>query len=268
MRTTTRIPVALTVGLVIVAVFAVAGVAAPWLAPFDPQEQIAGAHLLAPSGQHWLGTDELNRDVLSRVLFGIRTSLTVMVIAVPIGAVIGVGLAMVATVNRFADTVIARGFDVLLAFPAIVLAITVTAVRGPGLSTVIVAVVLAETPVFGRIARSAATRVRASAFVESSRLHGGSEWWIVSRHIVGNITPQLIVQLSLALSLSIFVESGMSFIGAGVRPPQPSLGSILSEAIYSWDVNVGYAVGPLVTVAALSVGFLLIAQGYGRWSRG
>ncbi|MGU3293382.1 ABC transporter permease [Williamsia sp. M5A3_1d] len=268
--TTTRrrpIPATLIAGALIVGVIAAAGLLAPLIAPFDPQQQIAGAHLVGPSGSHLLGTDELNRDVFSRVLYGIRTSLVVMAVAVPIGGAIGVALAMVATAGRFADTVVQRAFDVLLAFPAIVLAITVTAIRGPGLATVIIAVVFAELPVFGRIATGAAQKILAGPFVESARLSGASHRWIVTRHVLPNIAPQLVVQLSLALSLAVFVESGMSFIGAGVRPPAPSLGSILSEASYNWDVNVGYAIGPLVAVSALSIGLLLVAQGYGRRAR-
>lgn len=258
-----RVSFSLVAGLAMVGVVVVLGLAASLLTSYDPLQQIVGANLLPPSSSHLLGTDELNRDVWSRVLYGIRTTLTVLIISVPIGAVIGIVLGLLSMSNRVLDTISARAFDVILAFPALILAITVTAIRGPGITTVIIAIAITEIPVFGRITRSAALRVAEQPYVESARIVGGSNLWVLRQHILPNSTEPLVVQLALSLSLAVFIESAMSFIGVGVRPPQPSLGSILAEAVYSWDVNAGYALGPLIAIVVLSLGFLLIAQGFG-----
>ncbi|SIS22742.1 ABC transporter permease [Williamsia sterculiae] len=267
-RTRRRIPVTLVVGLVLIAVVVACGLLAPVLAGHDPLRQVPGENLLSPSGSHPLGTDELDRDVFARVLYGIRTTLTVLVIAIPIGAVVGTLLGLLAASGRIADTVTSRAFDVVFAFPAIILGITVTALRGPGIATVIIAIAITEIPLFGRVMRASALRVRTQPYVESARLAGASKVRIVRSHVLPNAVEPLIVQIALSLSLAVFVESAMSFIGVGVRPPRPSLGSTLAEAVYNWDVNPGYPLGPLVTIVALSLGFLLIAQGVGEVRRG
>jgi len=266
-RRRSYLPSALVTGLALVSIVVLLGVAAPLLTEYGPTRQVPGANLLTPGPAHPLGTDELDRDVLSRVLYGIRTSLTVLVVAVPIGALTGVVVGLAAASNRVLDTVTSRVFDVVLAFPALILAIAVTAVRGPGIVTVMIAISIAEVPVFGRIARGEALRIGGSAYVESSRLVGGSPIWILARHVLPNSLEPLTVQAALSLSLAVFIESGMSFVGVGVRPPQPSLGSVLATAIDNWAANPAYALGPLVAITVLCLGFLLIAQGFGRCRR-
>ncbi|GAC70445.1 ABC transporter permease [Gordonia soli] len=262
-----RRPGQLAVGGAVVLVVVALGLLAPLLASHDPLEQISGANLLPPGADHLLGTDELNRDVFSRVLYGVRTTLLVLVTAVPIGAAVGIAIGLLAAVSGIADTVSARVFDVVLAFPAVILAITVAAIRGPGTATVIIAIAITEIPIFGRLARNEATRVIAAPYVESARLSGASTWWTLRTHVLPNAIEPLVVQFALSLSLAVFVESAMSFIGVGVRPPDPSLGSILADGVYAWDVNPGHPLGPLVMIALLSLGFLLIAQGLGRRRR-
>nr|WP_296769661.1 ABC transporter permease [Rhodococcus sp. (in: high G+C Gram-positive bacteria)] len=254
-------------GVIIVAVIALAGIFAPLLAPYDPLEQISGANLLGPSAHHWLGTDQVNRDVLSRVLYGIRVNLLIAFVAVPIGAVLGGAIGVLSTLHPAADTAAQRAFDVVLAFPALILAITLAAIIGPGAFTVGVVVVLAELPIFGRLIRTSVLRVREQPFVEAAEVFGAGRLWILRTHILPNSLEAVGVQVALSLSLAVFVESAMSFIGIGVRPPQPSLGSIISESIPNLDINAAFAVGPLVVVAALVLGFLLIAQGIGRERR-
>ncbi|MDF0528393.1 ABC transporter permease [Tsukamurella sp. 8F] len=262
-----RPPLLLVAGGVLLALVVLAGVLAPLLAPYDPISQIPAANLLPPSGSHPLGTDELDRDVLSRVLYGIRTSLTVIAVAVPVGAVAGVTLGLFGASNRFADVLLSRVTDVILAFPALILAVLVTALRGPGSVTVVIAIAIAEAPSFARLTRSEVLRLRSQPYVEASRLAGGSSAWVLTRHILPNAAEPLLVQAALALSLGVFVEAGMSFVGVGVRPPQPSLGSLLSEAVYNWDANAGYAIGPLVAIIALSLSLLAVARGVAGWRR-
>lgn len=254
---------AVAVGIALVALLALVGLAAPLLTGYSPTRQIAGANLLRPSWTHPLGTDELDRDVFSRVVYGIRTSLTVMAAAVPLGAVAGTALGLAAAANRTLELLVSRIFDVVLAFPALILAVAVTAIRGPGIATVVIAIAIAEVPIFGRIARAEALRLRHTAFAESARLAGGSSAWILTRHVLPNATRPLAVQFVLSMSLAVFVESGMSFAGVGVRPPQPSLGSVLASAVQNWDANPAYAIGPLTAIALLCLGLLLTARGIG-----
>ncbi|MGC0366777.1 peptide/nickel transport system permease protein [Rhodococcus sp. 27YEA15] len=255
------------VGLVMVVVIMVAGILAPILAPYDPLEQISGANLLGPSAQHWLGTDQVNRDVFSRVLYGIRIDLLIAFVAVPIGAVIGALIGLVATLDGVADTLVQRLFDVVLAFPALILAITLAAIIGPGAFTVGVVIVATEVPIFGRLVRTAVLRVREQPFVEAAEVIGAGQLRVLRIHILPNVLESLGVQVALSLSLAVFVEGAMSFIGIGVNPPDPSLGSIISDSIPNLDVNTAFAIGPLVVVAALVLGFLLLAQGIGRARR-
>lgn len=255
------------VGLIIIAVIAVAGIFAPLIAPYDPLQQISGANLLSPNADHWLGTDQVNRDVFSRVLYGIRVNLLIAFVAVPIGAVIGGLIGLVSTLHPAADTAAQRVFDVVLAFPALILAITLAAIIGPGAFTVGVVIVLAELPIFGRLIRTSVLKVREQPFVEAAEVIGAGRLWILRTHVLPNSLEPIGVQVALSLSLAVFVESAMSFIGIGVRPPEPSLGSIISDSIPNLDINAAFAVGPLVVVAGLVLGFLLIAQGIGRERR-
>lgn len=254
-------------GLIIIAVIALAGIFAPLLAPYDPLEQISGANLLSANADHWLGTDQVNRDVFSRVLYGIRVNLLIAFIAVPIGAVVGGLIGLVSTLHPAADTAAQRVFDVVLAFPALILAITLAAIIGPGAFTVGVVIVLAELPIFGRLIRTSVLKVREQPFVEAAEVIGAGRLWILRTHVLPNSLEPIGVQVALSLSLAVFVESAMSFIGIGVRPPEPSLGSIISDSIPNLDINAAFAVGPLVVVAGLVLGFLLIAQGIGRERR-
>lgn len=254
-------------GVLLVVVVGVAGLLAPWLAPFDPNQQISGANLLGPSAEHWFGTDTVNRDVFSRVLHGIRINLQIIFIAVPIGAVLGSLLGLVSTMHSALDVVAQRMFDVVLAFPALILAIALAAIVGPGALTVGIVIVVAEIPVFGRNVRTQVLRIRELPFVEASEVIGASRWFTLRTHVLPNAMEPLAIQLALSMSVAVFVESAMSFIGIGVRPPEPSLGSIVADAVPNLDINAAFAIGPLAVIAALVLGFLLIAQALGSARR-
>ncbi|MET9215348.1 MULTISPECIES: ABC transporter permease [unclassified Nocardia] len=254
-------------GVVLIAVIALAGVFAGVLSPYDPLAQIPGANLLGPSGAHWLGTDHLNRDVAARVLAGIRIDLLIVLLAVPIGAVIGSLAGLAATVNPWADITVQRVFDLILAFPALILAIALAAVTGPGWHAVVIVIIATEIPIFGRQIRTAVLAVREQPFVEASEVIGADTWWTLRKHVLPNVIEPLGVQFALSLSLAVFLEGAMSFIGIGVRPPEPSLGSLIGESIANLDANPWMAIGPLTVVAGLTLGFLLIAQALGRARR-
>ncbi|WP_210741716.1 ABC transporter permease [Nocardia veterana] len=257
----------LLVGAGLIALIALAGLGADLLTDYDPLAQIPGANLLRPGGTHWLGTDQLNRDVFSRVLHGIRIDLLIVFTAVPLGAVIGAAIGLLGSVNTVADVLAQRVFDLILAFPALIFAIALTAITGPGAHAVFVVIVAAEVPIFGRQIRTAVLAIREQSYVEAAEVIGAGTWWTLRKHVLPNAVEPLAVQLSLSLSVAVFLDSAMSFIGIGVRPPQPSLGSIIAESIANMDANPAFAVGPLAVVAALTLGFLLIAQGLGRARR-
>jgi peptide/nickel transport system permease protein len=255
------------VGLVLLGLLVLAGLLAPLLAPYPPNEQVPGANLLPPSGAHLLGTDHVNRDVFSRTLYGIRTDLVIVFVAVPIGALLGTLAALLGTVVGAVDIALQRAFDVVLAFPTLIFAIGLTAVIGPGATTVIIVIAVLETPIFARLLRSSILKVRALPYVETAEAIGARRTWVLRRHILPNAAEPVGVQLALSLSLAVFVESAMSFLGIGVRPPQPSLGSLIADGIDYVDSNLAFVLGPLVGVVILVLSLQLIAQGLGAARR-
>ncbi|WP_405161262.1 ABC transporter permease [Nocardia sp. NBC_01499] len=254
-------------GVLLVGVIAAAGIFAGVLTSYDPIAQIPGANLLGPSGAHWLGTDHLNRDVLARVLHGIRIDLLIVFLAVPLGALIGALAGLLSSLHAVADVLAQRVFDLILAFPALIFAIALTAITGPGAHAVAVVIIAAEIPIFGRQIRTSILQVREQPFVEAAEVIGAGPWWTLRKHVLPNAVEPLAVQLALSMSVAVFLEGAMSFIGIGVRPPDPSLGSLISESIGNLDANPAMAIGPLAVVAGLTLGFLLIAQALGRARR-
>ena len=247
-------------GAVLVLLVLLLGLFAPLLTSYSPTEQIPGANLLRPSSQHWLGTDELNRDVFSRVVHGIRVDLLIVFAAVPVGAVTGILLGLVSSLWAAADVVAQRVFDVVLAFPVLILGITLTAALGPGVSTVAVVIIVSEIPVFGRLVRTSVLTIRSLPYVESSVVMGAGNGWLIRRHLLPNALEPMVVQLGVSMSVAVFIEGAMSFLGLGVRPPRPSLGSLARDGIRLVFESPVYVVGPLVLVAMLTLGFLLLSQ--------
>lgn len=220
----------LTFGLAYLVVVLAASVLAP-LYLQDPIAQDLDALIQGPSSDHWLGTDDLGRDVLSRLVHGALTSLTAATVAVAVAAVIGVTIGIVAGFfGGVLDAVIMRLVDTLLAFPGLVLAVGVVAMLGPGLINAMTAVGLVFSPVLARIVRAQVLSARESLFVDASRTFGSSAWQIIRRHIFPNALPPIIVQLALLFSVALLAEAGLSFIGLGVQPPDPSWGSMLGRA--------------------------------------
>ena len=248
------------VGLVLVGIVVVLGFAAPLLAPYSPDEQIPGANLLGPSSTHWLGTDEVNRDVFSRMVHGIRVDLLVVFLAVPLGAILGSLVGLVTSWWRITDVLTQRVFDVILAFPSLILAIALSAFLGPGLWTVVIVIVAAELPVFGRLVRTSLRTVREMPFVEAAEVVGAGPLWVLRRHVLPNSLEPLTIQLAVSMSVAVFIEGAMSFLGLGVRPPAASLGSLIRDGVRTMYDAPFFAVGPLLVVVALVLGLLLISQ--------
>ena len=214
-------------GMAIIALLFTAGILAPWIAPYGVDAQSSNS-FAGISAQHLLGTDEFGRDVFSRVMYGIRQDVLVTGIAVPVGAVIGTLLGLMCGAHRIVDSLIQRIFDVMLAFTALVLGVAVSATAvGPGMAAILVTVVLVNVPLFGRLTRSAVQSQRARDYVMAAEVVGAGRMRILLRHILPNALDALIVQIALSLSMAVFIEGAMSFVGIGVRPPAPSLGALL-----------------------------------------
>ncbi len=220
-------------GLILLAIFA------NLISPFGEIEQIRGARLLSPSGTHLFGTDELGRDMFSRILFGLRISLFVSVVAVLGGGFVGTIVGFVAGyAGGWLETVLMRLVDTLLAFPFLLLGIAVLAILGTGTSQVALALGIANVPVFARIARAQLLTEKERDYVLAARALGATPARIIARHIATNALPPLLVQAALAMAFAVIAESTLSFLGLGASPPTPTLGNILATG-RSWLLSVG-----------------------------
>lgn len=218
-------------GLVIFGFFLVLTVVGRWIAPFDPNEGDLLNSLAAPSAAHWFGTDELGRDVLSRVVDGTRIAVVVALLSVAVAMVIGVVIGIMAGYfGGVVDTVLIRSQDVLFAFPTLLLAIIIVAVLGPGLLNAVLAIAIVYTPRFARIARATALTVRTSEYLDAARLAGTREHTILVRHMLPNVFPSVVVLAALSMSTAQLAYASLSFLGLGVSPPQADWGSMLSKA--------------------------------------
>ena len=223
-RRTTLIPI------IVLAIYVLAAIFAPLLAPYDPNAVTLAQRLLPPGAENLLGTDALGRDVLSRVIYGARVSLLVAVGAVLVGGVVGVTLGMIAAWRGgWLGAVIMRLVDIVLSVPFFLLAILVVAVLGPSLLNVVVCLALVRWPRYARVAHSATLQARGRGFVRAATATGAPGWWIVLRHVLPEVLPVAIVVGTLELGLMVIYEASLSFLGLGVQPPTASWGSILSD---------------------------------------
>lgn len=218
----------LSLGMIVLIAFV--ALAAPWISPYGPLEQDIVARLQGPSAAHWLGTDQLGRDLLSRIMHGLRASLAISAGAVAVALFFGSILGLLAAYYRgWTDRVIMRLMDVLFAFPVMLLAIGVIALLGPGSFPTAAAIAIVYTPIFARLLRAPALVIASSDYVLNARSIGASDLRIIVFHILPNLASVVLVQVSLLLSSAILVEASLSFLGLGTQPPLPSLGMMLSE---------------------------------------
>ncbi len=245
-------------GTVVLLIF-LAALLAPVLAPYSPYEQHNTDQLLSPNSTYLLGTDDYGRDMLSRVLFGARISIQVAVISVSIGLGVGGFLGLIASYyGGWWDLVIMRVADILFAFPAILLAISVLALLGPSLANVMVAIGIIFIPIFTRVVRAAGMVLIHEEYVESSRASGAGDMRIMFRHILPNALPPIMVQTTLAISYAILSEAALSFLGLGAQPPEPSWGTMLNtgRGFMSFAPWTGIVPGVAIFLAVLSFNVL------------
>jgi peptide/nickel transport system permease protein len=218
------------IGLGIIVLLTLLALFAPLIAPYGWREQSISDRFQNASREHILGTDELGRDIFSRILYGGRYSLVIGVTAVLVSFAIGASLGMLAGFYPRLDSVIMRFVDVLLAFPGILLAIAIVAALGPGLLNLIIAIGINEIPGFARLTRSMVLSLREREFVVAARLMGASDGRIVGRHVLVNLISPIIVFASLRLSTTILIAATLSFLGLGIQPPNPEWGAMVSTA--------------------------------------
>lgn len=254
-RRLTRSPLALvSFGLLAIAVI-IAGLA-PWIAPYAP-EQTDFAHTLSPPGTpgHLLGSDDLGRDVLSRIMLGMRASLQVGALAVITALFIGVPLGLAAGYFHAADALISRFTDLLLAFPFLILAVGLAAIRGASLGNAAIAIGIAQIPGVIRIVRSDTLRLKSLDFVAAAIVDGASDIWILGRHVLPNAISVILVQATVAIPSAILGEAVLSFLGLGIQPPDPSLGTMLASA-QQFAVRAPWAaVLPGIAIMLLALAF-------------
>jgi peptide/nickel transport system permease protein len=256
-----RNPVTVVSAAVLVVVVFVA-VAANWITPFGVNDVDVPNALQPPSGQHWFGTDELGRDVLSRVLVAIQASMRVAVVSVAFAVVVGVTVGVIAGYRGgWVDAVFMRVVDVMFAFPVLLLALAVVAILGPGTTTTILAIGIVYTPIFARVARGSTLSVRVEPFVQMSRAMGTGDRYILARHIVPNIAGPLVVQTSLSLAFAILSEAALSFLGLGIQPPQPSLGRMIFDSQGFVTMAWWMAVFPGAAIFVIVLAFNLVGDG-------
>jgi peptide/nickel transport system permease protein len=224
-----RNPTAAVAGVVLVGIVLVA-IFDEQLAPDGPNEIDIAARLQGPSSTHPFGTDDLGRDILSRVILGASVSLRVGFLSVAFALVVGTTLGLLAGFyGRWVDDVLMRLMDILFAFPAVLLAIAVLAVRGPGPDNAVLAIGIVYVPIFARVTRASVLGVREEVYVRASRSVGASDLRLITRHVLPNAAPPIIVQTSISLAFAVLAEAALSFLGLGTQPPNPSWGVMLAE---------------------------------------
>jgi len=257
-------------GLFIITTYAVVALFSTWLTPYSPVAQNPADRLLAPNGQYWVGTDEFGRDIFSRLMVGATNSLTVAMLSVSLAFV---GGTLLGTVSGYAggwtDNVIMRLVDLMFAFPALLLALAIAAALGPGLRNTVIAIAVVYLPIFARVARGSVLLLKGLEFVEASRSLGVGHARLIFKHILPNAIAPSLVQLSLAFSWAILTEAALSFLGLGTIPPNPSWGSMLSDARKMMlsdarkmmELAPWMAVAPGLAIMFCVLGFNLLGDG-------
>jgi peptide/nickel transport system permease protein len=250
------------VGLVVIASFIALAVLAPWIAPHDPLATSWSLVRKPPSALNWFGTDDLGRDILSRVIYGARASLVAGAISVGIALLIGVPFGLLSGFRGgFIDALISRITDAMLACPFLILAIALAAFLGPSLGNAMIAIGISTTPIFVRLTRGQTMSVKVEDYIEAARAVGNPRWRIALFHILPNIMPALLVQATLSIAAAIIAEAALSFLGLGQQPPAPSWGSMLNAAQRFLTNAPWMALWPGLAIFLVVLSFNLVGDG-------
>lgn len=246
-------------GLLIFVLLAALATFAPLIYPGGYDQQGPDA-FLGSSFQHPFGTDELGRDLLIRTIFGLRTDFSIILVAVPISMVVGTALGMLGALSPIAGAVAQRVLDVILGFPGVILGICIVLIMGPGWAALVIAIAIAGLPFFGRQARAAYLEQMNREYVVAARTLGVRRGTILTRHILPNSVDPILVSGGLFMVVAIFIEAGLSIIGLGIQPPEPSLGSLLNVGMRFIEQAPLYVIGPTITLILLTLAFSLVAD--------
>ncbi len=250
------------VGLGVVLVFALLAVFAPVVAPTSPAEAVLSQRLIPPSADHWLGMDQQGRDLLTRIMHGGRISLVIGVIAVGVAGSIGVPIGAISGFRGgWVGHVLMALVDILLSFPAILIAIVIVALAGPGIRNAMIAIGISQMPAYARLMRAEVIRLRSEAFVEAARAIGLPEWRILARHVFPNAAGPLIVQSTLNMAGAILSAAYLGFLGLGAQPPTPEWGAMLSDGRTYLRTAPHVAIYPGFAVMLVVLGFNLFGDG-------
>lgn len=250
------------VGAVIIVFYILIAIFAPLLAPYDPYAIKLENKLMPPSGDHWMGTDDKGRDILSRIIYGSRLSMGVGFAAVFFGAFFGIIFGLVAGYyGKWVDSIIMRMMDVMLAFPGILLALAIISALGPSLINVTIAVGAFSVPLFARIVRGSTLEVKRLEYIDAIRSLGANDLTIIFKHILPNILSPIIVQGTLRLATAILSAAGLSFLGLGAQPPSPEWGTMLSNGRDFLFSAPYIAIFPGLTISILVLGFNIFGDG-------
>jgi peptide/nickel transport system permease protein len=249
-------------GLAVIALLIALALLAPFITPYDPNQQTWTAVRKAPSALHWFGTDDVGRDVLARVIYGARASLLAGVISVGIALCVGLPLGLLSGyAGGFTDALLGRITDAMLACPFLILAIAFAAFLGPSLGNAMIAIGITTTPIFIRLTRAQVMAVKVEDYVEAARSVGNPHWRVAVVHILPNIVPALLVQATLSIATAIIAEAELSFLGLGQQPPAPSWGSMLNSA-QRFLVNAPWmAIWPGLAIFLTVLSFNLVGDG-------
>ena len=249
-------------GLIVVVLLILAAVAAPLIAPYDPIQMDPPSAFQGPSLKHPWGTDELGRDLFSRIIYGARTSLSVGIIAVGISLFTGTILGLISGYySGTVDAVISRVMDVLYAFPFILLAMVMIAILGSGIDKVMIAIGVVYTPLFARVTRGSVLAERGKTYVESAQMIGARDRRILGSHILPNVLPPIIVQATLCMSYAILAEAALSYLGLGTQPPTPSWGLMLNKGRDLLNHSVWLSVWPGLAIMLVVFSFNVLGDG-------
>lgn len=241
---------------------AVLAVGASRIAPYGINDVNVPVALQPPGGAHWFGTDDLGRDIFSRVLVAVQASMQIAVASVTFAFVIGVSVGVIAGYRGGRlDAAVMRLADVMFAFPMLLLALAIVAILGPGVSTTVLAIGIVYTPIFARVARAGAVAVCVETYVQASRTIGTGHGYILRRHILPNIAGPLVVQTSLSLAFAILSEAALSFLGLGIQPPAPSLGRMIFDSQGFWQLAWWMVVFPGAAIFVIALAFNLFGDG-------
>jgi peptide/nickel transport system permease protein len=249
-------------GMVMILAFVVIAIFAPLLAPYDPYAQDLVVARQQPSAAHWLGTDALGRDTLSRIIYGARTSLLVGIVSVGIAAFLGIWLGLIAGFyGGWAYNIIMRFIDSLMAFPMILLALVLAALLGGGLRNVVIAIGIALTSLYARLMCSQVLSAKENDYITAAHSIGAGNWRIMVRHLLPNCLPPLIVLITLQLGTAILSEAGLSFLGIGIQAPEASWGAMVSDGYKYLLMTPVLSFAPGVAIMLVVFSFNILGDG-------